>query len=64
MIDYNTKLVWLNEAVIPDTIIQAMNQVEYKIYDISFIKNNYLILTKQDNKIEDIFDGVNNDLPF
>lgn len=64
MIDYNTKLVWLDEKVIPDTIIQAMNQIEYKLYDISFIKNNYLILTNQENNIEEVFEGIDSDLPF
>ena len=64
LIDYNTKLVWLDEKVIPDTIIQAMNQVEYKLYDISFIKNNYLILIKQENNIEEVFEGVDLEVPF
>ena len=48
--DYNVKLVWLNEAVIPDTIIQFMNQQEYKQYDVSYIKSNYKVLT---NGLED-----------
>ena len=48
--DYNIKLVWLNESVIPDTIIQFMNQQEYKKYDINYIKSNYKILT---DNIED-----------
>ena len=41
-----------------------MNQVEYKLYDISFIKNNYLILTKQENNIEEVFEGVDLEVPF
>ena len=59
MIDYNTKLVWLNEAVIPETIIMYMNQLEYNVVDVNYIKSNYKTLCKTDNEIEDIFDSIN-----
>jgi hypothetical protein len=35
MFDYNTKLVWLDEKIIPETIIYSMNEVDYKEYDLS-----------------------------
>ena len=60
MFDYNKKLVWLNEKVIPDTIIYNMNEVtDYKEYDLSYIRNNFKVLLRQDNKmIEDLFSGI------
>ena len=59
MLDYNKSLVWLNESIIPETIISKMNEQEYKVYDISYIKNNYKTLTKQSTEIESLFEGVN-----
>lgn len=58
MFDYNTKLVWLNEKVIPDTIIQFMNQQEYKSYDTSYIKSNYRVLVKTDDMIQNLFESA------
>ena len=59
MIEYNIKLVWLNEKVIPDTAVQAMNQIEYKPYDLSYIKNNYKILYEEDdNDIQKLFESI------
>lgn len=58
MIRYNIKLVWLNEYSIPDTIIQLMNQQEYKTFDISYIRSNYKILTGREQSIEDLFNGI------
>ena len=58
MIDYNIKLVWLNESVIPDTIIQFMNQQEYKMFDIPYFKSNYKILIRSNDMIEDIFNSI------
>lgn len=58
MFDYNTKLVWLNENIIPDTIIQFMNQLEYKKIDISYLKSNYKVLVKGDDMIEDLFNSI------
>lgn len=58
MIDYNTKLVWLNENTIPDTIIQFMNQQEYKKIDISYLRSNYKVLVRDNSGIEDLFESI------
>ena len=58
MLVYNTKLVWLNESMIPDTVIQQMNNCEYKRYDISNIKHNYKLLLEEDDSILNIFEGI------
>lgn len=58
MIEYNIKLVWLHEDIIPDTIIQLMNQQEYKIYDISYIKSNYKVLVGQDDDMLSLFNSI------
>lgn len=58
MIRYNIKLVWLNENVIPDTIVQLMNQQEYIEYDISYLRSNYKILLKDNDNIQYIFDSI------
>lgn len=58
MIEYNIKLVWLNENVIPDTIIQFMNQQEYKKYDVQYLRSNYRVLTKEDDIIKNLFEGI------
>ena len=50
MIEYNIKLVWLDEHVIPTTLITTMTQQEYKEYDISYIKSNYKILIKSNEE--------------
>lgn len=59
MIDYNTKLVWLNEKIIPETIISFMNTIEYNVYDISYLRSNYKTLCPNDEDIENIFDSIN-----
>lgn len=69
MFDYNTKLVWLNEKIIPKEIIDTMKKTEYKKYDLSYIKNNYKVLSNtktEEKQIEDIFDDIDitNDIPF
>jgi len=66
MFDYNKILVWLNDEVIPQEIQDKMNAIEYKKYDLSFIKNNYKMLCKlkSETNIESIFDGVETDNPF
>lgn len=56
MIDYNIKLVWLNEVVIPETVIESMNQQEYKEFDINYIKSNYKALVGEDEVIKQIFE--------
>ena len=58
MIDYNTKLVWLNESVIPETIVMYMNQLEYNVADVNYIKSNYKTLCKKNSAIEDIFESI------
>lgn len=69
MFDYNMILVWLNERVIPKHIIERMSQVEYKKFDLSYIKSNYKMLCKldkQEQSIEDIFDSseIETEMPF
>jgi HKD family nuclease len=58
MLEYNIKLVWLNEEVIPDTAIQAMNQCEYKSFDVSYIRSNYKQLLKQDDYLQNLFEDA------
>lgn len=58
MFDYNTKLVWLDEKIIPETIIYSMNEVDYKEYDLSYIRNNFKVLLRQDTQIETLFDNI------
>lgn len=60
MIDYNIKLVWLNESVIPETAILAMNNVEYTDYDLSYIRDNYKIIcgNKDEDEIMNIFNSI------
>lgn len=60
MIDYNIKLVWLNEAIIPETAILAMNNIKYKDYDLSYIRANYKIIcgNKDENEIINIFNSI------
>ena len=63
MFDYNKVLVWLNEKTIPQYIQDKMNEVEYKKYDLSYIRSNYKMLCKleaQERSIDDIF----SDIPF
>lgn len=68
MFDFNKKLVWLNESVIPEKIRNGMNEVEYKKCDIDYIKRNYKTLNTQQHgntNIEDVFSGLNfEDSPF
>ena len=60
MLNYNLHLVWLNENIIPQPIIQAMNTVEYKKFDVNSLRNNYKLLakTKADTDIESIFEEL------
>lgn len=60
MLDYNIKLVWLNEETIPKPVVQSMNGVEYKKADISALRSNYKMLakTREDTDIEAIFDEL------
>lgn len=61
MIRYNIKLVYLNESVIPETLLITMNQQDYKEYDLSYIKSNYKMLVGEDNDIKNLFES---DCPF
>lgn len=61
MLDYNMKLVYLNESAIPEKVQDIMNSVEYKKPDLSYIKGNYKVLCKlqkRQENIEDIFEGI------
>ena len=60
MLDYNIKLVWLNEETIPKTVIQSMNEMEYKKVDINSLKSNYKVLakTQQDTDVEALFEDI------
>ena len=60
MIDYNIKLVWLNEKVIPETCILAMNNVDYKSYDIDYIRSNYKVLcgNEEESEISKLFETI------
>lgn len=63
MFDYNKTLVWLNEMTLPKEIQDTMASVEYKKYDLSYIKSNYKMLCKyevEQQSVEDLF----NDMPF
>lgn len=61
MFDYNVTLVYLNESAVPQKVQDEMNEVEYKKPDMSYIKSNYKVLcklTKHEDNIEDIFEGI------
>lgn len=60
ILDYNIKLVWLNEETIPQPVIQSMNEAEYKKVDASVLRSNYKMLakTQSDTDIESIFDEI------
>lgn len=58
MFDYNIKLVWLNENIIPETIVLYMNQLDYSIVDSEYIKNNFKVLCSHEDNIEDIFESI------
>ena len=60
MLNYNIKLVWLNEETIPGPVIQSMNEVEYKKVDVGVLRSNYKLLakTREDTDIESIFEEI------
>ena len=60
MIDYNIKLVWLHENIIPEPVIQGMNNMAYQKCDISYIRSNYKTLCgeKDESDIMSIFDSI------
>lgn len=58
MIVFNTRLVWLNERVIPEEIRQKMDNSEYENFDVEEIRSNYKMLTTEDNSyIEKLFES-------
>lgn len=58
MLDYNLRLVWLNEEVIPETITTAMVQFEYKVLEIADLRHNYKLLLEPNKEIENIFNSI------
>lgn len=62
MIKYNLKLVWLDESSIPFSILSDMNQIEYKLFNIQEIRNNYKILLPENDTIKNLFESE--DVPF
>jgi hypothetical protein len=60
MINYNIKLVWLNESVIPETCLVAMNNVEYNDYNVDYIRSNYKVLCgdRKEDEIMKLFDSI------
>ena len=57
MILYNLQLVWLNESVIPESVIHSMVSSEYKQVDMNYILQNYKLLIDRENTIEELFDS-------
>lgn len=58
MIDYNIKLVWLHESIIPKQSIDYMEQVNYNICDMGYLRKNFKLLTNMDNSdIEKLFEN-------
>ena len=57
MLTYNTRLVWLNEAVLPNTVTSKMVEQEYKRIDVNDIKYDFKFLVRPttDVDIESLF---------
>lgn len=55
---YNTKMVWLDESIIPSKYKEIMDKCEYKVIDIKFIKNNFKVLCNTEKEIEEIYDEI------
>ena len=69
--NYNIKLVWLNESQIPQETQDTMDSVEYLEGDIDYIRNNFKVIAGQSEEVStmtEIFDSIDemedNDLPF
>ena len=60
MIEYNIKLVWLNESVIPETYILAMNNVEHNDYNVDYIRSNYKVIcgNRNEDEIMKLFESI------
>lgn len=63
-IEYNMRLVWLDQSQIPETVQAKMCELEYKLFDLSQIRNNANMLSglHPENQIEQIFENI--DVPF
>lgn len=58
MLKYNTKLVWLNEDIIPEDIQNSMSKNDYKEFNVDDIRHNYKVLLKEDEDILNIFEEI------
>ena len=58
MFDYNIKLVYLNESVMPDSYSKAMVQFQLGECDVLNIKRNYKMLLGTDKNVENIFNEI------
>lgn len=62
MIEFNTKLVWLDENIIPEDVLNTMNRQEYKNIDIEYFKGSYKSIFSNNtgdpttNEIIDLFE--------
>jgi len=57
-IDYNIKLVWLSSEVIPSSIVDVMNTVEYKQVDVNYLRGSYKVLCEKDDQAQQIFADI------
>ena len=60
MLEYNIKLVWLDDHCIPATLIQSMNECEYKQFDLKTIRSNYRMIIgdrKEEQYIANLFES-------
>lgn len=58
MIDYNLKLVWLNESILPETVTKAMVSTEYKVFNTKDLHNNYKLLLNTNSDMANLFDSI------
>lgn len=70
LFEYNKKLVWLDESVVPEDIKSKLDDIEYKECNLPYIRGNYKTLVlnniediKQED-VESIFESSIPDLPF
>lgn len=61
MIEYNIKLVWIDESVLPETILSSMAQEEYKEFNIQSLKDNFrILLPSTSDDVLDLFNEIAN----
>lgn len=58
MIEYNLKLVWLNESVLPETVTKAMVATEYKEFNINDLRHNHKLLLNSNSNMANLFDSI------